>query len=263
LRDLPNQTVVFAEFPLATTPTEIRRGIPFGFSRDDGVISGIVPAVRWSDYSSPGQGGVALLDRGLTGRELNTNTPVVYFLNTVAKYHGYTNSWLNGNGPHHFEYALVAHDGEWSAARVPQQAWAYNCPVTVATGCQPVAAQSFVQTSDNVVVEAMRRDGADIELRLEEAFGQAGTAQVSLNLPHTVAALTDLTGGHAEKLAGGPAYRFPVKPQQIVTLRFHTATPVPAIEPLLDWSELVPTNKLAALHTYLPSAVGHPPAGRQ
>ena len=263
LKDIPNQTVVFAEFPLASAPAEIRRGIPFGFSRDDGIISGIVPAVRWCDYSSPGHGGVALLDRGLTGREISTNIPVIYFLNTVDKYHGYANAWLNGKGSHHFEYALLAHDGDWSAARVPQEAWAYNCPVAVATGCKPVAAQSFVQTSDNVIVEAIRRDGADIEMRLVEAFGKAGKAEVKMNLPHTSAALTDLTGGHAQKLTGGPSYKFPVKPQQIVTLRFRTATPVAAIEPLLDWSELVPTNKLAALHEYLPTAIGHPPHGKE
>jgi hypothetical protein len=135
--------------------------------------------------------------------------------------------------------------------------------VAVATGCKPVAAQSFVQTSDNVIVEAIRRDGADIEMRLVEAFGKAGKAEVKMNLPHTSAALTDLTGGHAQKLTGGPSYKFPVKPQQIVTLRFRTATPVAAIEPLLDWSELVPTNKLAALHEYLPTAIGHPPHGKE
>src|ERR1019366_7032328 len=261
LNDIPNLTVVVAEFPLAQTPVEIRRGIPFGFSRDDGVISGIVPAVRWSDYSSPGMGGVALLDRGLSGREINTNMPVIYLLNATDKYYGYTNAWLSGQGRHRFEYALVAHDADWSAARVPQQAWEYNSPVTVAANCQGAKPQSFVQTSDNVIVEALRREGADIELRLVEVLGQAGKAQVTLNLPHTSAALTDLTGGRAQKLAGGPTYHFPVRAQQIVTLRFRTAEPVAEIKPLLEWDELVPPQKRPALHEYLPDKKGHPPRG--
>ncbi len=262
LNDIPNRTVVVAEFPLAQAPAESRRGIPFGFSRDDRTISGIVPAIRWTDYATPGQGGVALLDRGVPGRELDGSIPIIYLLNAEAKYYGYTNAWLSGNGQHRFEYALVAHDADWTNARIPQLAWEYNSPVTVSAHCQPSPALSFVQTSDNLIVEAMRRDGADIELRLVEAFGIAGTAAVKLNLPHTTAALTDLTGGHAQPLPDGPDYQFPVKPQQIVTLRFRTAEPVAEIKPLLAWDELVPAAKRAALHEYLPDKKGHPPLGK-
>ncbi len=262
LKDIPDYTVVVAEFPLASRPLEIRRGIPFGFSRDDGNISGIVPTIRWSDYSAPGQGGVALLDRGLTGREINDRTPIIYLLHAVDNYYGYKNDWLSGRGAHHFEYALVAHDAEWSAARVPQQAWEFNCPVTVAGDCKETEPQSFVQTSDNVIVEAVRRDGADIEMRLVEVLGLAGTAEVTLNLPHMSAALTDLTGAHPQKLEGGPAYRFPVRAQQIMTLRFRTSEPVAEIKPLLEWDELVPPKKRPALHEYLPDMKGHPPRGK-
>ena len=243
------------------TPAEIRRGIPFGFSRDDNTISGIVPAIRWTDYASPGKGGVALLDRGVPGREINTNVPVIYLLNATDKYYGYTNAWLSGKGKRTFQYALVAHDADWNTARVPQKAWDYNAPVTVATDCQPVSAQSFVQTSDNVIVEAMRRDGADIELRLVEALGLAGEAEVKLNLPYTSVSMTDLTGNHPQKLDGGPAFEFAVKPQQILTLRFRTAEPVAEIKPLMQWDELVPKAKRAALHEYLPDKKGHPPRG--
>ena len=262
LNDISNRTVVVAEFPLAQTPTEIRRAIPFGFSRDDNTIGGIVPAVGWSDYSSPGQGGVALLDRGLTGREIDGRVPIIYLLNAVDKYYGYTNAWLTGAGTHHLEYALVVHDVDWADARVPQAGWEYNNPVTITPDCQPVKAQSFVKTSDNVILEALRRDGADIEMRLVECVGQAGEAEVRLNLPFQSVALTDLVGGRAQGLKHGSVCRFPVKPQQIVTLRFRTSDPVADIQPLLDWTELVPPAKRTALHQYLPSVVGHPPRGK-
>ncbi len=261
LNDIPDLTVVLAEFPLAGTPSEIRRGIPFGFSRDEGIVSGIAPAIRWSDYSSPGGGGVALLDRGLPGREIDGRVPVVYLMNTCGDYYGFPNRWLSGKGRRRLEYALVAHDADWASARVPQLAWEYNAPVTAAFGCRPAAPQSFLQTSGNVVVEAMRRDGPDIELRLVEAQGLPGEAWVRLNLPNTGAALTDLTGGRAQPLSGGPELRFPVRPQQIVTLRFRTASPVPAIVPLVDWDELVPPGKRAALHAYLKDRKGLPPRG--
>lgn len=267
LNDIPNLTVVVAEFPLAETPAEIRRGIPFGFSRDDGVVSGIVPAVRWSDYASPGRGGVALLDRGLSGREINDRTAVIYLLNATDKYYGYTNAWLSGRGQHRLEYALVAHEADWPTAGVPRLAWEYNCPVTLTTGCLSHPPSSFVRTSDNVILEALRRDGSDIEIRLVESLGLAGNAEVTLFLPHVDAHLTDLTGGHARQLEdrrdtpAGNHYRFPVRPQQIVTLRFHTEKPVAEIEPLLEWDELVPPQKRAALHEYLKDKKGHPPRG--
>jgi len=196
------------------------------------------------------------------GREIDGRLPVIYLLNATDKYYGYTNAWLSGKGKHSFEYALVAHDEDWTAARIPRLAWEYNAPATMVTNCRPVKAEAFVQTSDNVIIEAMRRDGADIELRLVEVLGQAGTAKIRLNLPYQSVAMTDLTGARARPLLDGPDHQFPVKPQQIVTLRFRTAEPVAEEQPLLDWSELVPTNKLAALHEYLPSVVGHPPRGR-
>ena len=254
VKDLPNLSVLVAEFPLAETPTEIRRGIPFGFSRDDDFVQGIVPAVRYSDYSTPGNGGVALLDRGLSGREINGNVPIIYLYNATDKYYGYVNPWLSGKGRHRFEYALLAHGAAWNAARIPQLAWEYNA------GPMPQI-ESFLNTSANVLVEVMRRDGADIELRLVECLGLAGNAEVTLNLPHESAAMTDLIGGHSQKLDSGPTYEFSVKPQQIVTLRFRTAKPVAEIKPLTDWDELVPEKKRAALHEYLRDKKGHPPRG--
>jgi hypothetical protein len=121
--------------------------------------------------------------------------------------------------------------------------------------------KSFVQTSDNVILEALRRDGPDIEMRLVESLGQPGSADVTLNLPHQSATLTDLTGARPQILDGAPTYQFSVRPQQIVTLRFRTGTPVPQITPLTQWDELVPARELPALHDYLKDVKGHPPSG--
>jgi len=270
LNDVPDKTVVLAEVPLAEPIQEARRGIPYGFShgaweRKDpslaGFADGIVAAVRWSHYQSE-QGGVALLDRGLPGRELTGKTPVLFLLNAQDIYMGYPCAWLSGRGRHNFSFALVAHDGDWKDARIPQMAWEFNCPPAVAANVAKGQPQSFLQTSDNVIVEALRREGSEIELRLAECLGIAGTAEVALNLPHHEAALTDLVGGRRRMLKGGPGYRFPVRPQQIVTLRFQTDTTVPGVEPLTNWEPLVPPAKRAALNTKLDKK-GHPPAGGQ
>jgi alpha-mannosidase len=271
LNDLPDKTVVVAEFPLAGEIKETRRGIPYGFSHGawgaapnpdlPGFADGIQAAIRWSDYTLAGGGGVAILDRGLPGRELTGNTPVLFLLNAQDTYMGYPGGWLSGKGRQRASFALVAHEGLWKDARVPHQAWEFNAlPVVVENVAKNVPA-SLLEASGNVIVEAVRREGRDIELRMAECLGLAGTAQVSVMLPHERAALTDLVGGRVQPIVGGPQYQFPVRPQQIVTMRLTAAQPVAEIQPLLKWDELVPPQKLAALKTRLQGCKGHPPQG--
>lgn len=204
---------------------------------------------------------MAILDRGLSGREINDKTPVIYLYNATEKYYGYVNPWLSGKGKHHLEYAIFPHSQDWNTSRIPQMAWEYNCPVTIASDCAVKTPQSFVQTSDNVIVEVIRREGKEIELRLAECLGKAGNAKVTITLPHISAALTDLLGGHPQPLAGKGSYTFSVRPQQIVTMRFKTDSEVKEIQPLMAWDEMVPPAKRAALNSYLGDKKGHPPKG--
>ncbi len=271
LNDIPNYTVVVAEFPLAEDVVEVRRGIPFGFSHGawnkpnpnlHGWTKGIVPAVRWIHYQLGGGGGVAIFDCGLSGRELNERTPIIYLLNAEDKYQGYENPWLSGKGRHVLPYSLVAHEGAWDSARIPQMAWEYNRAPEVIAARAVSAPKSFVETSDNVIVEAMRREGNHIELRLVECLGlEGGHAEVRLKLPHKSATLTDLTGRRQSRLRKAERYRFPIRPQQIVTMQFETQSTVPQPEPVKAWDAFVPKEKLAALHAYDPSLKGHPPFG--
>ena len=203
---------------------------------------------------------VELLDQGLTGREITGSTPILYLYNANETYRGYTNSWLSGEGKHVLRYALVAHDGDFTTARIPRAAWEFNNPPVIVDGCVPAKAKPFVQTSDNIIVEALRREGGEIELRLVECLGRTGKASVTLNLPHLDAALTDMLGGNRQPLRGGPDYQFPVRPQQIVSLRFKTKSAVAEVKALTGWDEMVPDKKREALHLYLPDVKGHPPA---
>lgn len=270
LNDIPDLTVVMAEFPLAQKPLEVRRGIPFGFSHgawakpDEKLYDfpeGIKPVVRWSDYTFSDGGGIAILDRGLSGREINDKTPVIYLYNATDKYYGYPNSWLSGKGKHKLEYAILPHAEGWDMARIPQMAWEYNCPVIIEPGCAVKSASSFINTSDNIIVEVIRREGADIELRLAECLGKAGTAKITVDLPHTSAAMTDMLGNNPQQLKGKNSYTFELRPQQIVTMRLHTDSSVDQIQPLTAWDELVPAAKREALNSYLKDKKGHPPRG--
>jgi alpha-mannosidase len=268
LNDIPDKTLVLAEFPLASTISSVRRGIPYGFSHGawavpneelHGWTKGIVPAVRWSHYEFANGGGAALLDRGLSGRELTGSTPVIFLLNTCEIYHGFPSAWLSGKGRNVLHYAFVAHDGDFKTARIPHMAWEFCNPPVVVDGIRSGSPASFLQTSDNVIVEALRREGDEIEVRMVECLGLAGQAEVILNLPHESAMLTDMTGTPLCKIQGAPAYKISVRPQQIVTLRFKTIQSVEAIVPLMKWDDLVPEKKRPALNRYLPEAKGHPP----
>jgi alpha-mannosidase len=270
LNDIPTYTVVVAEFPLRHDVLEVRRAIPFGFSHGawakpnpnlHGWTKGIVPAVRWIHFDLEGGGGFAIFDRGLSGRELDGRTPIIYLLNAEDKYQGYENSWLSGKGKHVLPYAIVAHEGKWDTARIPQMAWEYNREPVVIPARAASGPQSFLETSDNVIVEAMRREGSHIELRLVECLGRGGEAELTLNLPHRNASLTDLTGRKKSALRKSSRYRFPVRPQQIITMQFETVAGVPKPEPVKAWDAFVPKDKLPALHAYDPNLKGHPPFG--
>ena len=151
--DLPDGTVVSVEFPLADTIQEVHRGIPFGFLVGDAtetdprtiaMVSGIVPAIRYSDYALKGGGGVALLDRGVPGRELVDNTPLLLLHNVCDAYaltwkihdreFKQPSAWISGRGTQTYEYALLPHSEDWEAAHVPQSAWEYNTPVIARSG---------------------------------------------------------------------------------------------------------------------------------
>jgi alpha-mannosidase len=270
LNDVPNYTVVFADFPLANDVDEVRRGVPFGFSHAawakpnanlHGWSKGIVPAVRWSSYDVAGGGGMAILDRGLSGRELNGRTASIYLFNAEDKYWGYENPWLTGKGKHILQFALIPYDAQWQSARIPQAAWEYNAASVQVEGRIGAAASSYLETSDNVIVESLRREGDHIVLRVVEAFGAAGEAQVKLQLPHKGAVTTNMVGHGPSPLEGGPTYRFAVRPQQIVTIHFQTESSVAEEVPVTEWDKFVPKQKLAALHRYDPSLIGHPPFG--
>jgi len=275
--------LVTTDFPLAGRVVDRTRGIPFGFASDNpaemkppnsyflmgdhrtyGFSTAIQPAVRWSEYGLEGGGGVALLDRGLTSHELNGATVSLALLNAQDSYRGLDNVLLAGQGVRIFEYALWPHTAGWREAAIPRRAWEYNTPLIVSEGHGASSSPALLATSDNVIVEALRRVEGDIEIRLVEWAGREGQGEVTLHLPHLDARLTNLMGEKAQALpAVAPGvYRFPLRPQQIVTLRFRTATAVPRSAAIRDWAPLVPRFKRQPLEVLEP-VKGYPAVTRQ
>jgi alpha-mannosidase len=275
--DLPDGTIVTAEFPLAEDVIELRRAIPYGFSQtawstlkpeERGNNNGIVPVIRWSHYVLAGGPGVALLDRGVPGRELIDRTAIIYLHNACGHYFWDKNTdWMSGKGKQSYQYALVAHETNWNEARIPQLAWDYNAPPLVVGEVKLHNGESYVETSDNTIIEALRRVGDEIEMRLVESKGMGGAAMVRVNLPHGDAAMTDMLGqkriplsASAKTAAGSTEYRFDIRPQQIVTLRFKVQDAVAPIKALTTFDPVVPEAKRLYTRSFKhPELKGHTP----
>jgi hypothetical protein len=275
--DLPDGTIVSAEFPFSEEVAELRRGIPFGYAQTGwsqltpeqrGNNNGILPVIRWSHYTLKNGAGVALLDRGVPGRELVDQTARIFLHNTTDHFAWDQHSgWMSGRGKQQYQYALLAHEAPWDQARIPRQAWDYNAPPLVGVGVGEHEEKSYVETSGNVLMEALRRVGDEIEMRMVECQGAGGEARVKVNLPHAGAALTNLLGENPKPLqaasatqTGGTEYRFDIRPQQIVTLRLKTREAVAPIQALRTTASLIPEHKRQYTLTYRHrDLVGEPP----
>lgn len=254
--------LITASFPMAVDVAERTRGIPYGFETrkprfplvpnpdylsDDLVFLGypeaILPAIRWESYSVPGIGCMAILDRGLPFREVQGCTVTLGLVNAVASYHRYPNPLQDAQGLHNLSYALVPHGISWQDASIPRLAYEFNAPFEVRHDAAIHPEMTLAGTSPNVIVEALRRIGNEVEMRLYEWQGRPSHAEVSLRLPHLTAQRTNLLGESGTLLPGDSTYRFPINPQEIVTLRFRTAQAVGETEPVRSWEPLVPVHK--------------------
>jgi hypothetical protein len=170
---------------------------------------------------------------------------------------------LEGLGVRALEYALWPHAGPWQDAEIPKRAWEYNTPVLIAEQRQTGAPLSWLETSGNVIVEAVRRTGEDLEVRLVEWSGKAGQAEIHLRLPHRDARLTNFLGEQAQTISGtGDRYRFPIRSQQIVTLRFAAGSALPQPTAIREWAPIVPRFKRQPLNVNEP-VKGYPSITRQ
>ena len=265
----PEGTIVSVEFPLAEEVVQIRRGIPYGFAQGpvegrnllaEDCSKGILPVIRWSDYEFHSGGGVALLDRGVPAREF-VGQKAIILLNQAAgdKYYYRDSTIMADKGEHTYSYALIAHDEKWDQINIPAEAWEYNSDVVAYRGGSISESVSFLETSENVIVEALRRVADEIEIRLVECKGKSGVAQIQLKLPHESAAMTDMLGKKLSPLPGGPVYRFEVKPQQIVTLRFKTKDSVGNLVALKSFDSVIPPIKREYMKKFRnPAFTGHP-----
>jgi alpha-mannosidase len=231
----------------ALFPTTLRGGrsvheIPFGaLERPAGIE---YPAQHWVDLSD-GQRGLALLNDGLPGNVMTDGTLMLSLVrsHTLGAY-GYgggyepgmsSESGLQVGRSFTLRYALLTHAGDWRAAQVWREGWAYNRPLL----CRKVAAHagplprrwSLVQVAHPQVVLTACKPGPDgtTVLRVYEASGQPATG-VTVRVQPAIATAREadlLERPTGPATADAHTLRFDLRPFEIktFTLTLQQATP--------------------------------------
>jgi len=173
----------------AAFPTTIRNGvitqeIPFGaIERPKGEF----PAQNWMDYAEAGRG-VALLNRGLPGNNVDDGVMMLSLLKCTALKEGYgeiggfSKSTKTTDGyeigvTHAFDYALAPHAGDWREAQVYRRGMEFNRPLiarkaAVKPGRLPRRLAFLEVAAPNVVVSSVRATPEGVVVRVYEAEGR-------------------------------------------------------------------------------------------
>jgi alpha-mannosidase len=173
-------------------PTTLENGtitqeIPFGAIERP---TGEFPAQNWMDYSD-GSKGVAVLNRGLPGNNVDDNVLMLSLLKCTALKEGYgevggfskSTKTTDGYeiGVHHtFDYSLVPHSGDWHEAELVRRGAEFNRPLIALKAAKqpgrlPKRLSLFEVSANNVAVSAVRATEQGIVVRVYETEGKATT----------------------------------------------------------------------------------------
>jgi alpha-mannosidase len=223
-----------AHFPTTIKDGKSTHEIPFGsMARPNGIE---FPAQNWVDYGD-GRHGLALLNVGLPGNLVSDGTMLVSLLraHTLGAYGlggGYEAGMTSDSGlqlgqERTMRYALVPHEGDWSAAGVFRDGWEFNHPLVCRTvlpheGALPKKWGLVEVSSPDVVVSSLKpsRDG-DVALRVYEASGRAASG-LTVKFSAKIMAAREanlMEDAGAEIKVEGDSVKFDLHPFEIKTIR--------------------------------------------
>jgi alpha-mannosidase len=174
-----------------------------------------VPGHRWADLSEHGFG-VALLSESKYGWSTLGSTMRM----TLLRAPGEPDPDAD-RGHHVFSYAVFPHAGGLAEGGVVAEGYGFNHPVLWAKGS--LKSGSLFSVSDpNLVLDTVKRAEKDdaLVLRLYEAHGARGTAEIKVGLPFSHAELANaLEEGQGSVESADGVVRVPYRPFQIITLK--------------------------------------------
>ena len=180
-----------------------------------------VCAHKWVDMSE-GEYGVALLNDGKYGYD--TLDRMVSL--TLLRSPGGPDAEAD-QGRHEFTYALLPHQGNFSAEVVVREAYALNVPITAlrAPGVGKAQCVELCSVSNpNVVIETIKKAEQDdaLVLRLYEAGGTQGAATVNFSRPPRKAVECSLLEEHEQAVrVKNQSISFAIRPFAIKTFKIY------------------------------------------
>jgi alpha-mannosidase len=221
-------------------PTSIRDGIstheiPFGAIRR---VAGLeCPAQNWVDYGN-GMQGVAVLNRGLPGNNVDDGTMMVSLMrSTRIQDYGFGGGYEPGMSSDSgfelgkelaFDYALVPHAGDWRQAGVYRAGMEFNTPLVadvVGTHAGPLPQRwGFLDIAPPNVVVSTLKPGAEgrAVLRVYEATGAAANATIRLSAQVVGAEEVNLMEDRGIALAvAGNTVKLSLRPFEIKSISLH------------------------------------------
>lgn len=200
-----------------------------------------VPAQQWADLTMPdGSYGVAVMNNGKYGWDKpSDNTLRLTLMHTpgskqVAHYQS-----RQDQGVHHFTYSIVAHQGDYTAARIVEKAEVLNQGVKAFVAPKHHGAlgrcYSFASGSnDNVLLKSLKKaeDGSGcFVLRFVETSGKATQQQVFTFPAEVISA--DEVNGIEDRIGtvahNGKSISFDITPFGIRTFKVKLASPAVAL----------------------------------
>jgi alpha-mannosidase len=196
---------------------------------------------KWIDLSGP-TGGLAILNNGKYGFSLAQDGKAMRI--TLVKCAKHPDPWSGATnvyhpkpgeyiqtdlGPQHAELALLAHEGDWKAARLWEDGYEFNTPLIAARvetheGGLPASGSFVTIESGAGYIASVKKaeDDGDLVVRIVEAGGQSGPATLKLGLGRTLvsASETDLLEFNGKPLTvTGNAVTIDLGPYQIRTIK--------------------------------------------
>ena len=187
---------------------------------------GIYDAHTWVDLEDS-DGGVAILNQGTGGHQIDGGNARLILLRSVTHYRGYHAPEASEAGIRSFQYALYPHPGEWSGSGVVEQAHSFNSPLRVIStdvhqGSLPAEYSFLSIPSGHFEVTAWKQaeQGGEFILRGHETQGKAGRVRLHVELPVQRAWFADLLEQPGKEAAvDHGSVEFDCQPFEFVTLR--------------------------------------------
>ncbi|MBT3384665.1 MAG: alpha-mannosidase [Prolixibacteraceae bacterium] len=189
-------------FPTNLTNGEAYFDQPYGFVKRS-ESDKEVPAQKWIDYSN-NEFGVSLINNGKYGFTINEGILSMSVVRGAREMDPRMDE-----GIHSFKYSLLAHEGDWRNANIPQKAWEFNQPLIAKQETQhsgeisgwkfsdqsfPLEKSFFSINSDHVIVSSLKtkQDAYDpnpLILRIVETEGR--DEDVTVHLPYPAVSVTE------------------------------------------------------------------------